>query len=86
MTYDLFDASKGTKARFHNFMTWPQRADEKPYQVGLGVRDDHVGTVASVCAELQGGGSTASVQEQKRLLKEWIDASGVDFAHTSNGQ
>jgi hypothetical protein len=86
MLYDLFDASEGSKSRYKHYMTWTQLADEKPYQVGLGLQGKRVGTVASVCAEIMGGGSEEDVQARKHVYKEWIDVSKVDLNHPGTDQ
>jgi hypothetical protein len=82
--YDLFDSSQGRKAKYEHFMTWPLLADEKPFQVGLGVAGRCVGNVASVCAVAGGKDSTKSVEERKSIFREWADAAQVDFEQSPN--
>jgi hypothetical protein len=86
MLYDLFDASNGTKARDRDFKTWPQRAGEKLYQVGLEVRAKRLGTVSTICADIREGDSEESEQGQKRVFQQWIDAAQVDLSERIDGQ
>jgi hypothetical protein len=79
MIYDLFDASKGRKANFEIYRTWPQYADEEPYQVALKVTGRCVGKVTSVSAAVQSGGATEYAEQRKMVLIEWIKAAKVDL-------
>ncbi|KAH7381210.1 heterokaryon incompatibility protein-domain-containing protein [Phaeosphaeria sp. MPI-PUGE-AT-0046c] len=86
MIYELFDASKGTKARYELFQTWPQEADEQPHQAGLGLIGTRVGTVASVFAENKGRDSDEDLLEQRQVFGEWLKASDIDLEQYRAGQ
>lgn len=86
MIYELFDAAKGTKARYELFQAWPQEADEYPHQAGLGLIGTCVGTVASVFAESKGDESDEELLEQRRVWREWMQASDFDYEQYRKGE
>jgi hypothetical protein len=86
MFYALFDAFAGKKSRYEHFMTRPPIADEKLFQVGLGLLGRCVGTVESVCEVAGGKGSTESEEERKRVFRDWIDAAQVNLGQPDDGR
>lgn len=79
MIYNLFNASLWSKSNWRSFTTWPPAADEKPYQVGLGLTGMCFGRVASLHAKNQGGESIESEEERRNVLGSWLQASGAHF-------
>jgi hypothetical protein len=86
ITYDLFDASRGGKARVEFYHTWRYYADGMSYQKGLRVSGRCVGNVGKVHAVAQGGTTSEQRNQFKETLKFWIKASQVDFGIAHNGQ
>jgi hypothetical protein len=86
ITYELFDASKGGKARVETYQTMQYFPDGMSYQKGLRVSGRCVGNVGKVHAVAQGGTTSEQRNQFKDTLKSWIKASQVDFGTAHNGQ
>jgi hypothetical protein len=86
MVYELFDASQGRRANFELYRTWPQYADEKPYQVALEVTGRCVGKVTFVSAVAQSGSGPEYAKQRKMVLIEWIKAAKVDLGLPGKNQ
>lgn len=75
--YDLFNSCSGHKSAYKHYMTWPQLADEKPHQAGLGITGKCVGTVALVSEKISEGGSAEEVLQRRRIFRQWVQSSST---------